>query len=175
MRQHEHYEMLISRYKDKDLNAEEILEMEEHLSSCESCRKFKSDIDSISLILSGGKSITIDNNKIKNRFYPYIISIAAILLIFVVSIIILNNNINIRDRFIASNEPIIQDIDGDGYGELVNTQGATDFIFQDIDGDGYAEYVPLSAYFNDYGEEEYSNNDEVTVLLSSYMSYVGID
>ena len=171
MRRHEHYEMLISRYKDKDLNAEEILEMEEHLSSCESCRKFKSDIDSISLILSGGKSITIDNNKIKNRFYPYIISIAAILLIFVVSIIILNNNINIRDRFIASNEPIIQDIGG----ELANTQGATDFIFQDIDGDGYADYAPLSAYFNDYVEEEYSNNDEVTVLLSSYMSYVGID
>mgnify|MGYP000375784100 FL=1 len=80
MRQHEYYEMLISRHKDKDLNAEEIFEMEKHLLNCPSCRKFKSDIDSISSILSGNKSITI--NKVKNNFYPYIISIAAILLIF---------------------------------------------------------------------------------------------
>lgn len=152
MRQHEYYEMLISRHKDKDLNAEEILEMEKHLLNCSSCRKFKSDIDSISSILSGNKSITI--NKVKNNFYPYIISIAAILLIFVASIIILNKNFNnnVREEIIASNEPIVQDIDGDGYGD----------------------YVPLSAYFNDYSEEENTDNDEITIL-SSYMYYVGRD
>lgn len=96
MRQHEYYEMLISRHKDKDLNAEEIFEMEKHLLNCPSCRKFKSDIDSISSILSGNKSITI--NKVKNNFYPYIISIAAILLIFVASIIILNKNFNNNNK-----------------------------------------------------------------------------
>ena len=45
---------------------------------------------------------------------------------------------------------------------------------QDIDGDGYGDYVPLSAYFNDYSEEENTDNDEITIL-SSYMYYVGRD
>ena len=150
MKRHKYYETLISRHKDKDLNAEEIFEMEEHLSDCKSCQKFKSDIDSISLILSGKKSIFV-NNKVKNNFYPYIISMAAILLIFIVSMVILNNNFNknVKEELIVSNEPVVQDIDGDGY----------------------AEYAPLSAYFYDY-EEEY--NDE-TAILSSYMHYVGKD
>ena len=41
---HEYYEMLISRYKDNDLNDEEIAEMEKHLHECAECRKFKEDI-----------------------------------------------------------------------------------------------------------------------------------
>ena len=66
----------------------------------------------------------------------------------------LNKNFNndVREEIIASNEPIVQDIDGDGYGD----------------------YVPLSAYFNDYSEEENTDNNEITIL-SSYMYYVGRD
>ena len=148
IKNHEHYERLISRYKDKDLNYNEILEMNKHLETCESCKKFMKDIDSISSILTGNKSITIE--KTKRKIYPYIISMAAALLIFVGVAITLNNNSN-DNEFIVSN------------------------VSENIDGDGYADYIPLStysAYFND--EEELTNNDEM-IILSSYMYYVGQD
>ena len=148
IKNHEHYERLISRYKDKDLNYNEIIEMNKHLETCESCKKFMKDIDSISSILTGNKSITIE--KAKRKIYPYIISMAAALLIFVGVAITLNNNSN-DDEFIVSN------------------------VSENIDGDGYADYIPLStysAYFND--EEELTNNDEM-IILSSYMYYVGQD
>ena len=146
IKNHEHYEMLISRYKDKDLNYNEIIEMNKHLETCESCKKFMRDIDSISSILTGNKSITIE--KTKRKIYPYIISMAAALLIFVGVAITLNNNSN-DNEFIASN------------------------VSEDID--GYEDYIPLStysAYFDD--EEELTNNDEM-IILSSYMYYVGQD
>ena len=146
IKNHEHYERLISRYKDKDLNYNEILEMNKHLETCESCKKFMKDIDSISSILTGNKSITIE--KTKRKIYPYIISMAAALLIFVGVAITLNNNSN-DNEFIASN------------------------VSEDID--GYEDYIPLStysAYFDD--EEELTNNDEM-IILSSYMYYVGQD
>ena len=148
IKNHEHYERLISRYKDKDLNYNEILEMNKHLETCESCKKFMKDIDSISSILTGNKSITIE--KAKRKIYPYIISMAAALLIFVGVAITLNNNSN-DNEFIVSN------------------------VSESIEGDGYADYIPLStysAYFND--EEELTNNDEM-IILSSYMYYVGQD
>ena len=146
IKNHEHYERLISRYKDKDLNYNEILEMNKHLETCESCKKFMKDIDSVSSILTGNKSITIE--KTKRKIYPYIISMAAALLIFVGVAITLNNNSN-DNEFIVSN------------------------VSEDID--GYADYIPLStysAYFDD--EEELTNNDEM-IILSSYMYYVGQD
>ena len=146
IKNHEHYERLISRYKDKDLNYNEILEMNKHLETCESCKKFMKDIDSISSILTGNKSITIE--KVRRKIYPYIISMAAALLIFVGVAITLNNNSN-DNEFIASN------------------------VSEDID--GYADYIPLStysAYFDN--EEELTNNDEM-IILSSYMYYVGQD
>ena len=146
IKNHEHYEMLISRYKDKDLNYNEIIEMNKHLETCESCKKFMRDIDSISSILTGNKSITIE--KTKRKIYPYIISMAAALLIFVGVAITLNNNSN-DNEFIVSN------------------------VSEDID--GYKDYIPLStysAYFDD--EEELTNNDEM-IILSSYMYYVGQD
>ena len=146
IKNHEHYETLISRYKDKDLNYNEILEMNKHLETCESCKKFMKDIDSISSILTGNKSITIE--KAKRKIYPYIISMAAALLIFVGVAITLNNNSN-DNEFIASN------------------------VSEDIDGN--EDYIPLStysAYFDD--EEELTNNDEM-IILSSYMYYVGQD
>ena len=146
IKNHEHYERLISRYKDKDLNYNEILEMNKHLETCESCKKFMKDIDSISSILTGNKSITVE--KVRRKIYPYIISMAAALLIFVGVAITLNNNSN-DNEFIASN------------------------VSEDID--GYADYIPLStysAYFDD--EEELTNNDEM-IILSSYMYYVGQD
>ena len=148
IKNHEHYETLISRYKDKDLNYNEILEMNKHLETCESCKKFMKDIDSISSILTGNKSITVE--KVRRKIYPYIISMAAALLIFVGVAITLNNNSN-DNEFIVSN------------------------VSENIDGDGYADYIPLStysAYFDD--EEELTNNDEM-IILSSYMYYVGQD
>ena len=46
---HEYYEMLISRHKDNDLDANEIFEMEKHLASCKSCQKFRDEINSMSI------------------------------------------------------------------------------------------------------------------------------
>lgn len=153
IKNHEHYEMLISRYKDKDLNYNEILEMNKHLETCESCKKFMNDIDSISSILLGNKSVTIE--KVKRGIYPYIISMAAALLIFVGVAVILNNNSNNNELIVSNN---------------IDAQ-----IIEDANGDGYADYIPLSTYsafFDD--EEELTNNDEM-IILSSYMYYVGQD
>lgn len=150
MIRHEHYEMLVSRYKDKDLNANEILEMKKHLSECKSCRKFMEDIDSVSAILLGKKSIdVIAVNKVKRKFYPYIISIAAALLIFLAVSIVLNynlNNLNKEERLTVSNAPV-------------------QTIIED------ANYIPLSTYFY---EDIDTSNDNMAVL-SAYISYVGID
>ncbi|TKZ35548.1 zf-HC2 domain-containing protein [Brachyspira catarrhinii] len=151
IKNHEHYEMLISRYKDKDLNYNEILEMNKHLETCESCKKFMSDIDSISSILTGNKSIKIE--KAKRRIYPYIISMAAALLIFVGVAVILNNNSNNNELIVSNN---------------IDAQ----YISEDFDRNGYGDYIPLSTYFNE--EEELTNNDEM-IILSSYMYYVGQD
>ena len=60
---HEYYEMLISRYKDNDLNDEEILEMEKHLDECPECRKFKEEIFAMSSILTGKMPIKVNNTK----------------------------------------------------------------------------------------------------------------
>lgn len=151
IKSHKNYEMLISRYKDNDLNESEILEMNKHLENCESCKKFMNDINSISSILLGNKSITIE--KVKHRIYPYIISMAAALLISVGVAVMLNNNSNNNELMISNN---------------LDAQ----YISEDINGDGYADYIPLSTYFNE--EEELTNNDEM-IILSSYMYYVGQD
>lgn len=147
MRTHEHYEMLVSRYKDNDLNAEEILEMKKHLSNCKSCQKFMKDIDFVSSILLGKNPITV--NKVKSKFYPYIISIAAALLIFAAVSIALNyNNYNIgkEEGLIVSNAPV-------------------QTIIED------ADYIPLSTYFY----EDIDANNDNTAVLSAYISYVGMD
>ena len=151
IKSHKNYEMLISRYKDNDLNESEILKMKKHLENCESCKKFMNDINSISSILLGNKSITIE--KVKHRIYPYIISMAAALLISVGVAVMLNNNSNNNELMISNN---------------LDAQ----YISEDINGDGYADYIPLSTYFNE--EEELANNDEM-IILSSYMYYVGQD
>lgn len=148
IKSHKNYEMLISRYKDNDLNESEILEMNKHLENCESCKKFMNDINSISSILLGNKSVTIE--KVKHRIYAYIISMAAALLIFVGVAVMLNNS-NKNELMISNN---------------LDAQ----YISEDIN--GYADYIPLSTYFNE--EEELTNNDEM-IILSSYMYYVGQD
>ena len=147
IKSHKNYEMLISRYKDNDLNESEILEMKKHLENCESCKKFMNDINSISSILLGNKSITIE--KVKHRIYPYIISMAAALLISVGVAVMLNSS--------NKNELMISNNFESAYIEDIN---------------GYADYIPLSTYFNE--EEELTNNDEM-IILSSYMYYVGQD
>ena len=152
IKNHEHYEMLISRFKDNDLNDDEILKMNKHLETCESCKKFMSDIDSISSILTGNKFIKIE--KVKRKIYPYIISMAAALLIFVGVVVMLNNNSN-NNELIASNNNI-----------------DAQYISEDFDRNEYGDYIPLSTYFNE--EEELTNNDGM-IILSSYMYYVGQD
>ena len=82
---HRYYEMLISRYKDNDLNSDEIKDMEDHLSICKSCRKFRDEIDSMSLILTQKKNIVLKEFKKSkiNKKILYIASIAAVLLVFI--------------------------------------------------------------------------------------------
>ena len=166
---HEYYEMLISRHKDNDLDANEIFEMEKHLASCKSCQKFRDEINSMSSILLGMSNIKINKKPAsiftKKRVIASISSIAAALLIFgAVSTIYNSNNIynnsNEAVKLIAAdlNNPII-------------TTSADDYDTE--------EYAPLSSYFSykdtdtetDASDENY-NNGEISIM-SAYIYYMG--
>lgn len=149
---HEYYEMLISRYKDNDLNDEEIAEMEKHLHECAECRKFKEEIFAMSSILTGKMPIEVNNTKKKFKFVPYIASIAAMLLIFVG--IVINNNNNTASAPIVASTTVSQEQEENVYSE-----------------DGYSDYALLSTYF-DYAEENQSTEEDSITVLSAYMAYM---
>ena len=150
---HEYYEMLVSRYKDNDLNDEEIAEMENHLHECAKCRKFKEEIFAMSSILTGKMPIEVNNTKKKFKFVPYVASIAAMLLIFVgVGIVINNNNTTSIDSPIAASTTVLEE----------------ENVYSD---DDYSDYALLSTYF-DYAEENQSTEEDSMTVLSAYMAYM---
>ncbi len=151
---HEYYEMLISRYKDNDLNDEEIAEMEKHLHECAECRKFKEEIFAMSSILTGKMPIEVNNTKKKFKFVPYIASIAAMLLIFVGIGVVINNNNNTASAPIVASTSVSQEQEENVYSE-----------------DVYSDYALLSTYF-DYAEENQSTEEDSITVLSAYMSYM---
>lgn len=152
---HEYYEMLISRYKDNDLNDEEIAEMEKHLHECSECRKFKEEIFAMSSILTGKMPIEVNNTKKKFKFVPYIASIAAMLLIFVgIGVVINNNNNNTASAPIVASTSVSQEQEENVYSE-----------------DVYSDYALLSTYF-DYAEENQSTEEDSITVLSAYMAYM---
>ncbi|WP_157144011.1 anti-sigma factor family protein [Brachyspira pilosicoli] len=151
---HEYYEMLISRYKDNDLNDEEIAEMEKHLHECAECRKFKEEIFAMSSILTGKIPIEVNNTKKKFKFVPYIASIAAMLLIFVGIGVVINNNNNTASAPIVASTTVSQEQEENVYSE-----------------DGYSDYALLSTYF-DYAEENQSTEEDSITVLSAYMAYM---
>lgn len=151
---HEYYEMLISRYKDNDLNDEEIAEMEKHLHECAECRKFKEEIFAMSSILTGKMPIEVNNTKKKFKFVPYIASIAAMLLIFVGIGVVINNNNNTASAPIVASTTVSQEQEENVYSE-----------------DVYSDYALLSTYF-DYAEENQSTEEDSITVLSAYMSYM---
>lgn len=149
---HEYYEMLVSRYKDNDLNDEEILEMENHLHECAKCRKFKEEIFAMSSILTGKMPIEVNNTKKKFKFVPYIASIAAMLLIFVGIGVVINNNNNTASAPIVASTAVLQEQQEEN-------------VYSD-----YNDYALLSTYF-DYAEENQSSEED-NVILSAYMAYM---
>lgn len=151
---HEYYEMLISRYKDNDLNDEEIAEMEKHLHECAECRKFKEEIFAMSSILTGKMPIEVNNTKKKFKFVPYIASIAAMLLIFVGIGVVINNNNNTASAPIVASTSVSQEQEENVYSE-----------------DVYSDYALLSTYF-DYSEENQSTEEDSITVLSAYMAYM---
>lgn len=151
---HEYYEMLISRYKDNDLNDEEIAEMEKHLHECAECRKFKEEIFAMSSILTGKMPIEVNNTKKKFKFVPYIASIAAMLLIFVGIGVVINNNNNTASAPIVASTTVSQEQEENVYSE-----------------DVYSDYALLSTYF-DYAEENQSTEEDSMTVLSAYMAYM---
>ncbi|MEI0842435.1 anti-sigma factor family protein [Brachyspira pilosicoli] len=151
---HEYYEMLISRYKDNDLNDEEIAEMEKHLHECAECRKFKEEIFAMSSILTGKMPIEVNNTKKKFKFVPYIASIAAMLLIFVGIGVVINNNNNTASAPIVASTSVSQEQEENVYSE-----------------DVYSDYALLSTYF-DYAEENQSTEEDSITVLSAYMAYM---
>lgn len=151
---HEYYEMLISRYKDNDLNDEEILEMEKHLDECPECRKFKEEIFAMSSILTGKMPIKVNNTKKKFKLVPYVASIAAMLLIFVgVGVVINNSNNNSIDSQITASTSVLEEEEN---------------IYSD---DVYSDYTLLSTYF-DYAPENQSSEEDSMTVLSAYMAYM---
>ena len=151
---HEYYEMLISRYKDNDLNDEEIAEMEKHLHECAECRKFKEEIFAMSSILTGKMPIEVNNTKKKFKFVPYIASIAAMLLIFVGIGVVINNNNNTASAPIVASTTVSQEQEENVYSE-----------------DVYSDYALLSTYF-DYAEENQSTEEDSITVISAYMAYM---
>ena len=168
---HEYYEMLISRYKDNDLDTNEIFEMEKHLSSCKSCQKFKDELDSMSYILLGMSNIKInkkpENIFTKKRIIASISSIAAALLIFAgVSTIYNNQNNGIGDNA----KLMLSDLTD------ITASSIIDYEIKEED------YAPLSSYFsyNDFNdtEETKAEDEEKTTeseisIMSAYMYYMG--
>ena len=157
---HEYYEMLISRYQDNDLDADEIFEMEKHLSVCKSCQKFKNEINSLSSILSGNKSITVNKKNIfnKNKFVAYIGSIAAALIVFVGISAIYNQNNN----KLENTKLIVSDLSD----SVIKTS-------LDYNNSNDDDYAPLSSYFS-YSDE--NNSDEgmgEISIMSAYIYYMG--
>lgn len=151
---HEYYEMLISRYKDNDLNDEEIAEMEKHLHECAECRKFKEEIFAMSSILTGKMPIKVNNTKKKFKLVPYVASIAAMLLIFVgVGVVINNSNNNSIDSQITASTSVLEEEEN---------------IYSD---DVYSDYALLSTYF-DYAPENQSSEEDSMTVLSAYMAYM---
>ncbi|OEJ14053.1 hypothetical protein BFL38_04785 [Brachyspira hampsonii] len=167
---HEYYEMLISRYKDNDLDANEIFEMEKHLASCKSCQKFKDELNSMSSILLGKSNIKIDKKPVsifnKKRVIASISSIAAALLIFGAVSAIYNNNNNITSN--SDDTPTLMASDMNN--NSVITTSADDYNTQE-------DYAPLSSYFtySDIDDENDSlddNNSEISIM-SAYIYYMG--
>lgn len=148
---HEYYEMLISRYKDNDLNADEISEMEKHLSSCKSCREFKYEINSMSSIILGIKPINKKSIFNTKKLIAYTASAAASLIIFAGIYAVynnLNNNINNNAKLVSS--------------DLNNKDSKLS--------ENNNNYTPLSSYFsyNNDNSEEYSEEIEI---MSAYIYY----
>lgn len=151
---HEYYEMLVSRYKDNDLNDEEIAEMEKHLDECAECRKFKEEIFTMSSILTGKMPIELNNTKKKFKFVPYIASIAAMLLIFVGVGIVINNNNNTAS------------IDSPMVASTTTLEKQEENVYSD-----YNDYTLLSTYF-DYAPDNQSTEEDSITVLSAYMAYM---
>lgn len=158
---HEYYEMLISRYKDNDLNTDEIFEMEKHLSECKLCQKFKNELDSMSSILLGNKPIIVNKKNTFNKYkvIRYIGSVAAVLLLFfgISSIYNKPNNIISDDAKL-----IVSDLND----SIIKT--SIDYNITEDD------YAPLSSYFS-YSDEENEGNEtagEISIM-SAYIYYMG--
>ncbi|EKV57893.1 hypothetical protein A966_03221 [Brachyspira hampsonii 30446] len=166
---HEYYEMLISRYKDNDLDANEIFEMEKHLASCKSCQKFKDEVNSMSSILLGKSNIKIDKKPVsifnKKRVIASISSIAAALLVFGAVSIIYNKN-NITSSPNDNSKLIAADLNNNS----ITTTSSDDYNTQE-------DYAPLSSYFTysdiDAENDSLDNNDSEISIMSAYIYYMG--
>ncbi|ADG71127.1 zf-HC2 domain-containing protein [Brachyspira murdochii] len=152
---HEYYEMLISRYKDNDLDSNEIFEMEKHLSSCKSCQKFKEELDSMSSILCGKKLIIVHKKKIfnKNKVIASIGSLAAALLIFAGVNSLYKQQSDDNSAIIANNSSSMKTV--------------IDYNISDED------YTPLSSYFSYSDEENTDEGSEEISIMSAYIYYMG--
>ncbi|PCG20236.1 zf-HC2 domain-containing protein [Brachyspira sp. G79] len=152
---HEYYEMLISRYKDNDLDSNEIFELEKHLSSCKSCQKFKEELDSMSSILCGKKTIIVHKKKIfnKNKVIASIGSLAAALLIFAGINSLYKQQSDNNSAIIANNSSSIKTV--------------IDYNISDED------YTPLSSYFSYSDEENIDEGSEEISIMSAYIYYMG--
>ncbi|MBW5389205.1 zf-HC2 domain-containing protein [Brachyspira hampsonii] len=166
---HEYYEMLISRYKDNDLDANEIFEMEKHLASCKSCQKFKDEVNSMSSILLGKSNIKIDKKPVsifnKKRVIASISSIAAALLVFGAVSTIYNKN-NITSSPNDNSKLIAADLNNNS----ITTTSSDDYNTQE-------DYAPLSSYFTysdiDAENDSLDNNDSEISIMSAYIYYMG--
>ena len=179
---HEYYEMLISRHKDNDLDANEIFEMEKHLASCKSCQKFRDEINSMSSILLGMSNIKVNKKPAsifnKKRVIASISSIVAALLIFGAVSTIYNNN-NIPGNSNDAAKLMVADLNDSIIRTSIDDYNIDDYNIDDYNTE--EDYAPLSSYFS-YGDldpeaaeassDDDYNNAEISIM-SAYIYYMG--
>lgn len=143
---HEYYEILVSRNKDNDLNVEEKAILTKHLFSCKKCGELKIDFDGLSGFLNNSVQMKQDAKNIDFRAKKYLVSAAAILVIFGVSFITFmnsdksgnyNNEVAITDTTQGTDDSSILLSSYFGYTDLDSEEGSVD-----------EEYDAVSSYFS---------------------------
>ncbi len=153
---HEYYEMLISCQIDGELSKEEELELEEHLATCEECRKLQSQFGGMSEILNGDKIVQdVEGSKNGRKLYldfhkkhfPFVKAAACVLIMLALSIttfVGVNNHNRISTTGMSEMDGYLM---SDTFASYVDSD-------EEYLSDSYSEeYSPLVAYFSYLDEE----------------------
>lgn len=162
---HEHYEILISREIDNDLNYEEKYALETHLKKCKKCLKLKKDMQKLSSFLNCTENISnveIIKKPFTKVIFPYIASVAAVFLMVIFSYSMFFQD-NEKSQYLATSSTSIE--------EIANNDIETYSDTSTVDANTLENYF---TYINteDYETSNYDENDHIYTVMTSYYSYI---